>query len=117
MNGLVGEREIQVGGLKLGLRPDFEALTQIETMTSRSLVKVLDDFTTLAPKLGDMATILWCCHKSYDPASKISRSEIGGAIMKDGMQKHVVDVFTLISYALGGGEEGAKKNAGEAPEK
>jgi len=104
MNKAVGERTVIINGQELLLRPDFTALVQIENLTNKSVIKLLDNFTNPETmRLGDTIIILFSCAQSggYQNNLQVFASEVIGMEVTD-----LIPVAAeLLTFVMSGGKK------------
>lgn len=109
MNSFVGEKELNLCGQSLLLRPSFEALVEIESK-SRPLTQIVSAFAKGDFKIMDVAAIIYCTSKAGGNSS-ISLSEIGEMVLADGLMKVAPIAFEVIANVLAGDDDRKKKVA------
>ena len=105
MNSIAGEKELEILGEKYICRPDFAALMAIESHLNCSLVEIFDRFANRAPRLTDLAVIVFYTHKSFNPNTKETFNSFGEKIRSQGVSKLSFDIFMIISDVLSGDEK------------
>lgn len=115
INEEIGEIEIKLVDKKLGLKPTFEALCGIESLTKRSLVEISRAHWEAKPLLTDVAAVVYCCHVAYDPRTNLSYDDIGLMILEEGLNNCFGPVLKCIENVLGGNKSArsAKKKEGQ----
>jgi hypothetical protein len=116
VNSYVGEKELQICGVTLLLRPSFEALVEIESK-SRPLTQIVSAFAKGDFKISDVTAIIYCTAKASNKNPILSFNEIGEMVLADGLMNIAPIAFDVISNVLSGDEERKKKIASTLTEK
>ncbi|WP_417624961.1 gene transfer agent family protein [Paremcibacter congregatus] len=99
-----GEIAVKLGGVQRVLRPTFTALSQIETITGKTIQELTAHGIACALSLNDMATILHCgLVASGDPAD---RAQVGQWVIDGGgAVEFYQPVGMFLVYGLTGGRD------------
>jgi hypothetical protein len=116
VNSYVGEKELELCGEVLLLRPSFEALVEIESK-SRPLTQIVGAFAKGDFKISDVTAIIYCTAKASNKNPLLSFNEVGEMILADGLMKIAPIAFDVISNVLSGDEDRKKKIASILTEK
>ena len=101
-NPVRNEKEIQIGDLKILLRPTFEAIANLEAHVGPISDFAVQMSKARLPKLTDMAKIIFHCQASVEGREgKLTLEEIWDAVMQDGINISV-PVLSFISVVTAG---------------
>lgn len=117
MNEVVGETKVMLRGVEYGMRPDFLALTAIETLSGNALTEIMMRFGDGTVRIGDIAAIFYCCARSYDKNFALTYSDVGQLVHYEGLASLTVPAFKLISYVMSGTKRDAEKKKDVEPMK
>jgi hypothetical protein len=98
-NGARGEASFAVGGLKLVLRPSFEALVAAEEELG-PLFALVERAAAGGLKVGEMAALFWHCVR--DRPAGLSRERVGAAIADAGLVRATPALKALLAQILDG---------------
>lgn len=115
MNAHIGEKKIKILDKEYLCRPDFKALCEIESLSGSSIIDIFERFAKQKTRFTDIVIILYSCHKSGDPESKISYLEFGELVKAHGVYKLINSAYSLVADALVGDAD--KKKDVEADER
>ena len=108
MNPYRGDFEIELGGKTWLLRPDFEALCEIEECIQGPYSTIMNDAReSNMPRIKHMAAVVWACirgglRKEQNGSIKGAPqfSEVGQMIQSQGIATVAEPIIKLITYML-----------------
>lgn len=116
MNAHIGEKSIKILDKEYLCRPDFKALCEIESLANSSIIDIFERFAQQKTRFTDIVIILYSCHKSGMPESKLSYQEFGEIVKSHGVYKLINPAYSLVADALVGDTDKKKDEAEEAQE-
>lgn len=113
-NAVRGEVEIELNGKKYILRPDFEAIAEIEDRLGIGIHGLMFKFAEKKSGIKDVAGLIYGgligagCHD-------FTFTQVGNMIRKAGFNKFVSPAVTLLANALRGDEDEETAPGNEKP--
>ena len=105
-NKLLGEIELEIGGVAHTLRPSFEALLEMEDRAGCGVLRIAKAFFEQDIKFKYVVAVLYGGIKGANPAFDMSFSKFGQMLMDEGnMPKFAAAAATLLSKGLVGREK------------
>ena len=104
MNKLLGDIEIEIGGVKHRLKPTFEGLILIEEKSKKTLSELVGVFIKAKPGLGDVVAVIYGGMYGANSNSEPSMSyeQLGNSIMTHGFAHLMGPCATLVASAYTG---------------
>lgn len=111
MNKAIGESSIELDDKEYVLTPSFEALTEIERTSDRSIVDMFNDFSRKksSARASDMVVVIYCCLNDLELKDK-GLTHVSKLVRKHVISKYFTVAFGLLCVLIHPDEEGSKKN-------
>jgi hypothetical protein len=114
ISNIRGEFKIELAGKERAMRATFEAIERLEGgLLRKTIVETLSDMGRGIVRVGELASVIHtglACNKD----TRLTRSEIGEELVRDGIAKHLPTVINYLSYLITGGQEAKGGEPGES---
>jgi hypothetical protein len=113
-NQIRGESKVTIGGVGMVLVPSFSRLAKLETVTGRSVIKLLDEMVERRVTLGETVLAIELLARP-EGKEKLTTEIIGAAVCREGMVRVLAFLVNAIGPALIGDEPDEKTTDDEKP--